>query len=225
MQTVITRTIGALAAGAILLFTTHAYSQSNENADKAAHKAHDHAEQHKADDIYKGIFKDDQIKARTLTDWAGNWKSVYPYLKDGTLDPVIEQKAAGGDKTAEEYRAYFDTGFRTEVNRIVIDGDSVTFHEGSKSIKGTYAGDGYKILTYKSGNRGVRYIFTKTAGDADAPLSIQFSDHRIAPASSEHYHLYWGNDRAALLEEVTHWPTYFPSTMDGKEIAHHLMAK
>lgn len=31
-------------------------------------------------------------------------------------------------------------------------------------------------------------------------------------------------DRAALLEEVINWPTYYPSSMDGHTIAHEMMA-
>jgi Zn/Cd-binding protein ZinT len=41
-------------------------------------------------------------------------------------------------------------------------------------VTGHYASDGYGILTYKKGNRGVRFIFAKTGGDADAPGFIQF---------------------------------------------------
>jgi len=70
----------------------------------------------------------------------------------------------------------------------------------------------------------VRYIFEKTDGDAAAPAYIQFSDHRISPASADHYHLYWGNDRAALLKEVTNWPTYYPASMDGDAIVHEMLA-
>ena len=224
MQTAITKRIGALAVGSILLFITQVQAQNNEGVNEASSHNHAHAQQHASDDIYKGIFKDSQIEARTLADWEGDWQSVYPYLQDGTLDPVMEHKAARGEKTAKEYRAYYATGYQTEVIRIVINGDSVTFYESGASIEGTYTSDGYEILTYKAGNRGVRYIFTKTSGDERAPQFIQFSDHRITPATADHYHLYWGNDRAALLREVTHWPTYYPSALNGEEIASQMMA-
>jgi zinc transport system substrate-binding protein len=74
------------------------------------------------------------------------------------------------------------------------------------------------------GVRAVRFIFKKTEGDAAAPEYVQFSDHKIAPAEADHYHLYWGNDRAALLEEVTNWPTYYPSSLNAKEIVSEMMA-
>ncbi|RKJ23076.1 metal-binding protein ZinT, partial [Butyricicoccus sp. 1XD8-22] len=53
---------------------------------------------------------------------------------------------------------------------------------------------------------------------------IQFSDHIIAPEKSGHFHLYSGDDRAALLKEVENWPTYYPAHMDGHTIAHEMIA-
>lgn len=188
--------------------------------DHGHHHAHDHGDSQ----ISKGYFEDSQVQARALSDWAGDWQSVYPYLQDGTLDQVMAHKAESGDKSAEDYKAYYEIGYKTDVERITIEGDTVTFFRSGKPIEARYADDGLEILTYAKGNRGVRFIFKKIEGDADAPQFIQFSDHRIAPASADHYHLYWGNDRAALLKEVTSWPTYYPSSLDSKEIAEEMMA-
>ncbi|GGB06570.1 hypothetical protein GCM10011491_38380 [Brucella endophytica] len=185
--------------------------------------AHGHSHDHN-DPVYKGYFEDSQVKERPLSDWAGDWQSVYPYLQDGTLDPVMEHKAKQGGKSADEYRAYYDIGYRTNVERIEIKGDTVTFFEKGKPLRARYAGDGHEILTYEKGNRGVRFIFKKVEGDEAAPQYIQFSDHKIAPETADHYHLYWGNDRAALLKEVTNWPTYYPSSMGAKEIVREMMA-
>ena len=65
------------------------------------------------------------------------------------------------------------------------------------------ASDGHQILTYEKGNRGVRFIFEKQAGDAGAPCFIQFSDHRIAPEQDDHFHLYCGDDRAKVPGALT----------------------
>ena len=43
------------------------------------------------------------VKDRVLTDWEGDWQSVYPHLLDGTLNPVWEHRAEEGEKTAQEY--------------------------------------------------------------------------------------------------------------------------
>ena len=175
--------------------------------------------------VHEGYFADEQVKPRSLSDWEGDWQSVYPYLRDGTLDPVMEAKAkTKGDKTAAAYKAYYETGYKTDVDRIEIHGDTVTFHRGPIAAKGIYAPDGHEILTYAKGNRGVRYSFRKTGGDASAPAFIQFSDHRIAPEKVGHYHLYWGDDRAAVMAELTNWPTYYPAKLDAQGILHEMLA-
>lgn len=70
-------------------------SEQNEQKNDAHNHDHDHADE-EAKKIYAGYFEDDQIQDRALTDWEGDWQSVYPYLLDGTLDEVFEHKAANG---------------------------------------------------------------------------------------------------------------------------------
>ncbi|WJE15013.1 ZinT/AdcA family metal-binding protein [Halobacillus sp. ACCC02827] len=187
---------------------------------------HDHALSEEEQKIYDGYFEDSQVKDRPLSDWAGDWQSVYPYLQDGTLDEVFAHKAEDeGDKTEAEYKEYYETGYKTNVDRIIMEEDgSVTFFEDGEEKSAMYSYDGYEILEYEGGNRGVRYIFKKEDGSEGMPAYFQFSDHSIEPTDAGHYHLYWGDDREALLEEVTNWPTYYPSDMDGEEIAHEMMA-
>ena len=53
-------------------------------------------EPEKAEDtktVQNGYFEDTAVKDRTLSDYAGNWQSVYPFLEDGTLDQVFDYKA------------------------------------------------------------------------------------------------------------------------------------
>ncbi|WP_425365063.1 metal-binding protein ZinT [Fulvimarina endophytica] len=195
-----------------------------EGHDHSGHDHSAHAHSHGDPQIYKGYFEDSQIKDRPLADYAGDWQSVYPYLQDGTLDPVWEHKAEAGEMTAEEYKDYYTTGYRTDVERITIEGDTVTFYRDGKPLTAQYSYDGYEILTYEKGNRGVRFIFEKGEGDAEAPQFLQFADHGIFPAKASHYHLYWGDDRAKLLEELTNWPTYYPSSLKPDEIVSEMLA-
>lgn len=199
---------------------------------QAAEHSHDHAKDHSHDyaapvdgkTVAQGYFDDAQVHARPLSDRQGDWQSVYPHLMAGTLDPVMQAKAEKGDKTQAEYRAYYETGYETDVDRIEIDGDKVTFHRATGAVPGQYADDGHEVLTYDKGNRGVRYSFRKVGGDAAAPGYIQFSDHKIAPEKADHYHLYWGDDRAAVLAELTNWPTYYPSRMDAAGVLAEMLA-
>ena len=132
--------MGALALAALLSMAP-AIAQA-ENAAKAPASSHDHTHDHDAKpaaeekSVYKGYFEDSQIQDRTLADWQGDWQSVYPHLAGGTLDPVMAHKAEHGDKSAADYRAYYETGYRTDVDRIVIDGDRDSYHRGEAAVSG-----------------------------------------------------------------------------------------
>lgn len=170
-------------------------------------------------DIYNGYFDDEQIADRDISDWSGEWQSVYPYLESGELDEVFEYKSEDGDMTAKEYKEYYREGYITDVKEInITDSGEFTFYEDDEEYSGQYDYDGYEVLEYEAGNRGVRFIFVKTEGDEEAPQYIQFSDHIIAPENSGHYHLYWGDDREELLNEVEHWPTYYPADLTVDDI-------
>ena len=171
-------------------------------------------------------FEDSDVQDRTLSDWDGDWQSVYPYLQGGVLDEVMEKKAESGEKTAEEYKEYYENGYKTDVSQITIDAENNTmcFVKNGVASKATYEYKGYQIYDYESGSRGVRYFFEATSGDADAPKYVQFSDHGIAPGKAEHFHIYAGNDGFdALSEEMENWPTYYPADMSGKEIAEDML--
>lgn len=176
--------------------------------------------------VYNGYFEDADVQDRTLSDWEGEWQSVYPYLLDGVFDQVFDYKAKmTGKMTAEEYKEYYTIGYETDVQQINITEDTMTFiFDDGTEKKATYRYAGKEILQYEAGNRGVRYLFE--TDDADAAFKyVQFSDHGIAPAKSDHFHIYFGNDsQAVLLEEVTKWPTYYPVGLSGLEIAQEMLA-
>ena len=179
--------------------------------------------------VQNGYFKDKDVTDRSLSDWSGKWQSVYPYLLDGTLDQVWEYKAKAskGEKTAEEYKEYYTTGYKTDVEQINISGkkNTITFIKNGEKYKFTYKYVGYKILTYEKGNRGVRYLFETDDENAGEFKYVQFSDHNITTTDAEHFHIFWGGEsQDALLEEMDNWPTYYPTSLTGQEIAQEIVA-
>jgi len=185
------------------------------------HHGHDEASKQ----IYAGYFEDAQVENRELSDFEGEWQSVFPYLQSGDLDEVFEHKAEESDTmTAEEYKDYYTIGYETTVDQVVIKGDQVTFYEDGKEYSGTYENDGYEILNYEKGNRGVRFVFTLVDGSDEMPEYIQFSDHNIFPEESHHYHLFWGEDRDTVLEEMDNWPTYYPADLDATGLVRDMLA-
>lgn len=89
-----------LAVSSALVFAGTAGAQTSS----ANNHAHSHSHDEKGS-VHDGYFEDEQVKSRLLSDWEGDWQSVYPYLVDGTLDPVMADKAKHGDKSAQDYRA------------------------------------------------------------------------------------------------------------------------
>lgn len=196
------------------------------------HDDHDHDHDHKHEEkneksVYKGYFEDKDIKDRPLSDYACEWQSVYPFLLDGTFDQVWDYKSKAKDAkmTAQEYKDYYTIGYKTDVEKIVIKDDEMTFVSNGVSKTFKYRYSGYKVLTYKKGNRGVRFLFETDAADAGRFKYVQFSDHKIAPEKTDHFHIYFGEEsHAKLLEELTNWPTYYPSNLSAFEIAQEMLA-
>lgn len=195
---------------------------------------HTHAESHKhihnpssevARNAHEGVFEDKDVKDRSLNDWHGVWQSVNPYLLNGDLDVVLQHKAESkGDKTADEYRQYYSKGYNSNILMIRIMNTTMEFYSPDKVTSCDYDYSGYKILTYKSGKKGVRYLFTCDDNNSKAPKVIQFSDHIIEPTQSEHFHIYMGNDsHETLLREMDNWPTFYPAFMSKTDIIHEML--
>ena len=145
--------------------------------------------------VQNGYFEDSAVKDRTLSDYAGQWQSVYPYLQDGTLDQVFDYKAKlSGKMTAAEYKAYYEKGYKTDVSNINITDKTMEFVVNGQKKKYTY-----------------KYV--------------QFSDHNIAPTKAAHFHIFYGGEsQEALFNELENWPTYYPTKLSGQEIAQEMLA-
>lgn len=177
--------------------------------------------------VYNGYFEDKDVKDRTLSDYAGQWQSVYPYLLDGTFDQVFDFKAKkDGSMTKDEYKKYYDKGYKTNVDKININSDNtMEFIVNGEVKKFTYEYVGKEVLTYKRGNRGVRYLFTAKEENAGEFKHIQFSDHNIAPVKTGHFHIFYGQaPHEKLLEEMENWPTYYPTSLTAFDIAQEMIA-
>ncbi|MBS0848778.1 metal-binding protein ZinT [Citrobacter sp. JGM124] len=172
----------------------------------------------------EGVFDDSVVQNRPLSDWDGVWQSVYSYLQDGSLDPVLEKKAKQGKKSVAEYRDYYQHGYATDIDSLGIENNIIEFHTGKETQSCKYDYQGYKILTYASGKKGVRYLFECTDKQSTAPKYVQFSDHIIGPRQSQHFHIYMGNtSQDALLKEMDNWPTFYPYNMTKEQVVDEML--
>lgn len=179
---------------------------------------HEHSHEHNTD------FEVDDVKDRTLSEWNGSWQSTYPLLLDGSLDEVWEHKAEDDDTmTAEDYKKKYTTAYETDVVTIKINAPEIEYVTADKSVKADYDYSGFYIRTKDDGSKQVRYKFEKKSGDDSAAKYIVFSDHNIEPSEPEHFHLYSGNDGFdSLVEEGTHFPTYYPSSLNAEDIVEEM---
>jgi zinc transport system substrate-binding protein len=167
-------------------------------------------------------FTINDVKDRALSDWAGSWQSVYPLLLDGTLKPVMEHKAESGEKTANEYYNQYKTAYQTDVEKINISGDAITFYRNGVPSTARYAYKGTAVLPEDDGRLWVRYQFEALNNVKGAPKYVLFSDHKFAPGKSEHFHIYAGDAGFSVFMEdknPANYPTYYPASLTKTEIA------
>lgn len=105
---------------------------------------HDHDHDHSKE---VSTFEDDEVQDRSLSDWAGDWQSAYPFVLDGTLDDAFAAMAEKGEMTAEEYKTYYQNGYKTDITNIDIEGDHIefTYDDGRK------VGSDYKYAFERDG--------------------------------------------------------------------------
>ena len=182
---------------------------------------HEHDHDHSKE---VSTFEDNQVKDRTLSDWSGDWQSAYPFALDGTLDEAFAAMAESGEMTAEEYKVYYQAGYKTDITNVKINGDHITFtYAGGKEVGSDYKYVGYYIQNWSTGTKAAMYRFEAVDQTSGAPRYIEFNDHMIEPAAAEHFHLRMSNESFdAIVDPENSWPTFFPADMTGEEICEHM---
>ena len=178
---------------------------------------HDHSKE-------VSTFEDDEVQDRSLSDWAGDWQSAYPFALDGTLDDAFAAMAEEGEMTADEYKTYYQNGYKTDITNIDIEGDHIEFtYEDGKKVGSDYKYVGYYIQNWSTGTKAAMYRFEAVDRTSGAPIYIEFNDHMIEPATAEHFHIRMSNESFdAIVDPENSWPTFFPAGMTGEEICEHM---
>ena len=182
---------------------------------------HDHAHDHSKE---VSTFEDHEVQDRSLSDWAGSWQSAYPFALDGTLDGAFAAMAEEGEMTADEYKTYYQNGYKTDITNIDIAGDHIAFtYEDGKKVGSDYKYIGYYIQNWSTGTKAAMYRFEAVDRTSGAPICIEFNDHMIESAAPEHFHIRMSNESFdAIIDPENSWPTFFPADMTGEEICEHM---
>ena len=194
--------------------------KTEETVEGMQEEEHDHDHSHDEE-----ITKDD-IKDRTLSDFAGEWKSLYPYLVNGDLDEYCEHKAEEDEDsstTKDTYLEKYKTSWQCDATKISINGNTITFtYADGKTVSAEYTYAGYQPKLNDEGKiSSVRYQFETTS--TDAPKYVQFNDHGHEPGEAEHFHIYFGNESFdALMDSKTN-PFFVKDALSVDEILDELM--
>ena len=178
---------------------------------------HDHSKE-------VSTFEDDEVQDRSLSDWAGSWQSAYPFALDGTLDGAFAAMAEEGEMTADEYKTYYQNGYKTDITNIDIAGDHIAFtYEDGKKVGSDYKYIGYYIQNWSTGTKAAMYRFEAVDRTSGAPVYIEFNDHMIESAAPEHFHIRMSNESFdAIVDPEKSWPTFFPADMTGEDLCEHM---
>ena len=179
--------------------------------------AHDHSKE-------VSTFEDDEVQDRSLPDWEGSWQSAYPFALDGTLDDAFAAMAEEGEMTADEYKTYYQNGYKTDITNINIEGDHIAFtYEDGKKVGSDYKYIGYYIQNWSTGTKAAMYRFEAVDRTSGAPIYIEFNDHMIESAAPEHFHIRMSNESFdAIVDPEKSWPTFFPADMTGEDLCEHM---
>ena len=187
-----------------------------EGMQEAEH-AHDHSKE-------VSTFEDHEVQDRSLSDWEGSWQSAYPFALDGTLDDAFAAMAEEGEMTADEYKTYYQNGYKTDITNIDIAGDHIAFtYEDGKKVGSDYKYIGYYIQNWSTGTKAAMYRFEAVDRTSGAPVYIEFNDHMIESAAPEHFHIRMSNESFdAIVDPEKSWPTFFPADMTGEDLCEHM---
>ena len=155
-----------------------------------------------------------------MSDWAGDWQSAYPFALDGTLDAAFASMAESGKMTADEYREYYQNGYKTDIANVNIEGDHIEFtYTDGKKVGSDYKYVGFHIQHWSTGTKAAMYRFEAADKESGAPIYIEFNDHMIESGTSEQFHLRMSDESFdAIVDPESSWPTFFPADMTGEEI-------
>ena len=181
---------------------------------------HDHGHSHDEQ------LTENDIEDRTLSDFAGAWKSLHPFLLNGDLDKFCEHRAEEDEDsstTKDTYWEKYKASWQCDAEKISINGDTITFtYADGKTVSAEYTYAGYQPKRNDEGMiRSVRYQFETTS--ADAPKYVQFNDHGHEPDEAEHFHIYFGNDGFDALMSAKTNPFFVKDALSVEDILDELM--
>ena len=154
--------------------------------------------------------KDDTYSQVSLSDWNGNWNSMYEYLEETDIQPaystLAKNEGVDENKAKEDYLAKRKADFAG----LIVDEDKVTFLDNFPEKDGKTIGEGtYKFFKTEEQMLGEHKITWNIfeATNEDAPYKY-LTLMKIDPNEDLlHFHFRYGNDLDEILNKESWFPT------------------
>ncbi len=189
----------------------HDAHEHEHEAHEHEHEAHEHSHDHD-----KEITEAD-IKPRSVSEFAGEWQSLYPVLMTGALDEYVEFQAEKKSISVKDSRAEIEAKWNCGIKTIKIKGDEITLiYDNGKKESGSYKYAGFATKKNDQGKiSSLRHKFSLVKGNG--PKYVMLNDHGHEPVKSvEHFHIYFGNNNFDELVTTKSNPFFVDSKLDAK---------
>ncbi|MCR5188972.1 MAG: zinc ABC transporter substrate-binding protein [Treponema sp.] len=197
----------------------HHEGEAEEHEHNHEHHEAEAHEHHHDDEITEA-----DIKARKLSEFNGEWQSLYPVLKKGALEEYVHSQAEKKSISEKDSFAEIEAKWNCGVKNIVIKGNKITFiYDNGKKETETYKYAGFATKTNDEGKiSSIRYKFESKG--KKGPKYVMLNDHGHEPADSvAHFHIYFGNKDFDELLNTTSNPFFVASGLNDKECLENLM--
>lgn len=165
--------LSSMDTGSTVLTMTHMVDTVEEEIVEGMEHSHGedgHSHEEEAFDPAK-------VYDRSLTEWTGAWKSLAPYVADGSLDSYIQSGADTAEVSFDEQKTGTMTRWATDdFDTFTVAGDKVYLDTGDATYSGAYQSEGYAILETENG-ASVWYQYSLADGAQGMPKYIIFNDH------------------------------------------------
>lgn len=178
------------------------------------HHHHDHDEE----------ITENDILPREVSEFSGEWQSLYPVLMTGALDEYVEFQAEKKSIPVEDSRAEIEAKWNCGVKTIKIKGNKITLiYDNGKKESGKYKYAGFVTKKNDEGKiSSIRHKFELTSGNG--PKYVMLNDHGHKPVKSvEHFHIYFGNNNFDELVTTKSNPFFVDSKLDPEGCLENVM--
>ena len=205
---------GALSLSLVLTACGNKTNEAPNNADNNHqveadnHNHNDNNHNHNHDHDHEDQEKREDVK---LSDWDGDWNSVYAYKDDAEVLKGVESEEKMENRK-------FDFG------GMVVDGDKVIFHKGKANEEGETKEVAYKFVEAAPMEHGgaTMYWYVFETESKDVPKYMALMDVH-GEDTMAHFHVRLGDDKAKLVDSEDEWyPTFVRASTPASAMAEFL---